>query len=177
MMVFRTCDRRWPFLWEGTGQPSGRWHARGEGPVQYMADTPDGAWAEFLRHEEIDDPAELAGISRALWLIDADLDAVQTPSLPRETTTGDESTYSECRAEARRLREAGAQALVAPSAALIRDGAGGHRVNGGLVDGPTRDGRVFVVFGPRPDFIGWKIVDEGRPPAELLAKVRPLAGS
>ena len=66
MIAFRHCDRRWPFLWESAVQPQARWHGDGEGPVQYLADTPDGAWAEFLRHEEITDEADLAGVSRAL---------------------------------------------------------------------------------------------------------------
>jgi hypothetical protein len=46
-MLFRHTDPRFPFLWESTDQPPARWHDRGEGPVQYLADTPDGAWAEF----------------------------------------------------------------------------------------------------------------------------------
>src|SRR5205823_2277822 len=31
----------------------------GDGPAQYFADTPVGAWAEFLRHEGITDEADL----------------------------------------------------------------------------------------------------------------------
>jgi hypothetical protein len=39
---------------EGWGpQPPMRWHGPGEGPVQYLSDTPTGAWAELLRHEEV----------------------------------------------------------------------------------------------------------------------------
>ena len=70
MIVFRHTDPRFPFLQEAAGQPAARWHAPGEGPVHYFADTADGAWAEFLRHEEITDPADLAGIARAIWSID-----------------------------------------------------------------------------------------------------------
>jgi hypothetical protein len=53
MIVYRHADARFPFLWEGASQPPARWHGPGEGPVQYFADTPDGARAEFLRHEGI----------------------------------------------------------------------------------------------------------------------------
>src|SRR5262245_40501368 len=53
MILFRQVDARFPFLWEDARQPAGRWHAAGDGPAHYFADTPDGAWAEFLRHEEI----------------------------------------------------------------------------------------------------------------------------
>ena len=58
MIVFRQTDHRYPFLWESAEQPPGRWHGAGEGPAHYCADTPDGAWAEFLRHEEIGDAAD-----------------------------------------------------------------------------------------------------------------------
>jgi hypothetical protein len=63
---FRHGDPRFPFFWESDRQPEGRWHGSGEGPVQYLADTPDGAWAEFLRHEEITEVADLAGVRRRL---------------------------------------------------------------------------------------------------------------
>ena len=65
MIVYRHADPRFPFLWEGNDQPPARWHGQGEGPVQYFADTPDGAWAEFLRHEGIRADAELVNLRRA----------------------------------------------------------------------------------------------------------------
>ena len=67
MIVFRHADPRFPFLWETASQPSGRWHAAGQGPAHYLADTPFGAWAELLRHEEITDTADLAGVRRAIF--------------------------------------------------------------------------------------------------------------
>ena len=70
MIGYRHADARYPFLWEGFNQPAARWHAFSEGPAHYFADSPDGAWAEFLRHEEITDPADLATIRRALWVAD-----------------------------------------------------------------------------------------------------------
>ena len=51
MIVFRHTDPRFPFLWESADQPGGRWNEAGEGPVNTFADTPEGAWAELLRHE------------------------------------------------------------------------------------------------------------------------------
>ena len=70
MIGFRHADIRLPFLWEGPDQPPGRWHGEGEGPVHYFADTPDGAWAEFLRHEGITDPDDLDTVRRALWAVE-----------------------------------------------------------------------------------------------------------
>lgn len=171
MIGFRNCDRRWPFLWESALQPAARWHGDGEGPVQYIADTPDGAWAEFLRHEEIDDPADLAGVERAIWSIEFDADDAVAPGLPVATMIGD-GTYGECQAEARRLRREGAGGVVAPSAAMHRGSAGGYRVEHGFRPGNARDARVFVLFGPRPTAVGWQIVDSGRPPSDVLHRVR-----
>lgn len=176
MILFRHCDRRWPFLWETAVQPEARWNAQGDGPTQYLADTPDGAWAEFLRHEEITDPADLEGVSRALWCVDLDVDvsAATVPDLPRSTMTGDPTTYPDCQAEARRLRDSGVREILVPSAALLPRGATGYRVERGFRRGPEQDGQVLVAFGRRPEAVGWQVVDQGRPPVELLVRVRPL---
>lgn len=174
MIAFRQCDRRWPFLWESVEQPPGRWHGPGEGPVQYLSDTPDGAWAEFIRHEEITDEEDLAGVSRALWAVSVRDPSGAAPALPVETMTGGLDTYPDCQAEARRLRGAGVAALDAPSAALEPGTAGGRVVDAGLRDGPPADGRVVVLFGRRPDVTGWLAVDDGRPPRGLVDRVRPL---
>ncbi|MEP6650091.1 MAG: RES domain-containing protein [Lapillicoccus sp.] len=174
MIAFRHCDRRWPFLWESSAQPPARWHGEGEGPVQYLADTPDGAWAEFIRHEEITDEEDLAGVSRALWAVSVVEPSGVTPDLPEETMTGGLDSYPDCQAEAHRLRGAGVQELEVPSAALRPGTAGGHVVDRGLQQAAAADGRVFVLFGRRPDVVGWLAVDEGRPPGSLVERVRPL---
>src|SRR5207248_739587 len=120
MIVYRHTDLRFPFLWESADQPRARWHERGEGPVQYFADTPDGAWAEFLRHEGITEESELANVRGALWAIELPDDLQpEAPQLPQPVLTGGIRTYEECRKEARRLRREGAAALRAPSAALL----------------------------------------------------------
>jgi hypothetical protein len=173
---FRNADTRWPFLWEDAAQPAARWHDAGEGPAHYLADTPDGAWAEFVRYEEIDDPADLAGVRRNLWAIEVpDDEPFARPALPAETLRGLE-TYAECRAEARSLRSQGASALEAPSAALVDGGARGQYVRDGLVEAEERSGRVLVLFGRRPDLRGW-LCAEGRPSERLVALVRPLAAA
>jgi hypothetical protein len=117
MIVYRHADPRFPFLWEDASQPPARWHGPGEGPVQYFADTPDGAWAEFLRHEDITDEAELVNVRRALWAIELpdDLVLLETPGLSQRVLTGGIETYEACQREARRLRAKGAKALRAIS--------------------------------------------------------------
>src|ERR1035441_4242184 len=150
MIVFRHADSRFPFLWESAGQPPARWHGPGEGPVQYFADTPDGAWAEFLRHEGITEESDLVNVRRALWAIEVpDELPTDTPRLAPSVLTGGPATYEECQKEARRLRTKGTQALRAPSAALLPGGARGWKVDGGLEPAAERDGTVLAVFGPR----------------------------
>ena len=175
-MWFRHADRRWPFLWEDSSQPPARWHGAGEGPAQYLADTPDGAWAEFLRHEEIIDPADLSGIRRHLWAIELpdDEPIPEAPGLPPAVLRGGLDSYPECREEARRLRANGAASLEAPSAALVEGGAHGEFTRGGLVDADPREGHVRVLYGERPDLRGWLCAGEGHPNERLLALVRPL---
>jgi hypothetical protein len=171
MIAFRQTDGRYPFLWESAQQPQGRWHGSGEGPAHYFADTPDGAWAEFLRHEEITDPLDLATVRRQMWAVeigDAPATAVRVPA---ELATGGLETYPRCQAESRRLRARGARRLLAPSAALIKGGARGTIVDNGPRPAPPRDGHVIVVFGPPESLIGWAVAEAGRPSADLLDRV------
>ena len=113
MIVYRQCDTRYPFLWENDSQPSARWHQDGDGPAQYFADTPAGAWAEFLRHEEITDPADLDGVQRALWAVQIGDPVLVAPTLPEHVVRGGIGTYPACQNEAAHLRAAGATALEA----------------------------------------------------------------
>lgn len=174
MIVFRHADPRLPFLCEDGSQPAGRWHGEGEGPANYFADTPDGAWAEFLRHEEIHDPDDLATIRRALWAVEVDDQAGARPDLLDDVLTGGEESYAACRAEARRLRARGATRLEVPSASLLPGEARGHRVDGGLRPGPPRDGRTIVLYGRRPELVGWRATQRGYPAPDTLARVRHM---
>ena len=175
MILYRHADPRFPFLWESSDQPPARWHDRDEGPVHHFADTPDGAWAEFLRHEGITAEDEVENIRRALWAVEVreNIQAVP-PDLPDEVMRGGMDSYGECRNEARRLRHLGVSALKAPSAALVPGGARGWKVDGGLQPAAPRDGVVIVLFGPRPDLTGWMAAAAGRPGVDLLARVHHL---
>ncbi|MGI8941654.1 MAG: RES domain-containing protein [Actinomycetota bacterium] len=173
MILFRHADPRWPFLWETADQPAGRWHGYGDGPVQYLADTPDGAWAEFLRHEEINEPEDVATVRRALWAIEVDDSEVAAePEMAMGVLTGGPESYSVCQAEAARLRAGGATSLSVHSAALKPGEARGWRVEVGVRPGPHREPRTIVLFGPRPELVGWEVVGRGHPEAHLLRKVR-----
>ena len=83
---FRVCDRRYPFLWSGPVQRSGRWNEQGNEPVHYLASSPLVAWAEWLRGQEISEPEDLDGVAAALWAVlipeswsDAELPEVDLP--------------------------------------------------------------------------------------------------
>ena len=172
MIAFRHADPRFPFLREDSSQPAGRWNDAGA-LTHYFCDTPDGAWAEFLRHEEIDDPQDLRTIRRALWAVDIGEPPPLQPDLSEPTLTGGSESWPACRRFARQHR-ADTGGITAPSAALRPGGARGWRVDGGPRPGPERDGWVFALFGPRPDLVGWAAATEGRPGEELLAAVRYL---
>jgi hypothetical protein len=169
---YRQVDRRFPFLWEDASQPAGRWHAEGDGPAHYFSDTPDAAWAEFLRHEEIREPEDVRTIERALWAVDFPEEALVRPDLPEHTLTGDPSTYPTCQAKARALRDSGATGLRASSAALLPGTASGWCVDAGLQRGPSRSESVVVLFGPRPQLVGWAACALGRPREDLVERVR-----
>jgi len=177
MIGFRQADPRYAFLWSDSTQPSGRWHVAGEGPAHYFADTPDGAWAELLRHEEIHDPADVATLRRALWAVELGDDRARAVTLKPAILLGGRDTYWACQAHARRLRARGAQRVVAPSAALVPGGAAGRVVVDALErQAPPRDGRVIVVFGEPEGLVGWKAVEHGAPPVGLISRVRHFTG-
>jgi len=123
-------------------------------PVQYFADTPDGAWAEFLRHEGITKESELANVRRALWAIEvSDGLPAERPRLAEPALTGGIGTYENCQKEAR------------------ADG----RWTGGLEPAVERGGTVLAVFGAKPDLVGWMAAYAARPRSDLLARVRHLS--
>lgn len=175
MTFYRQADARFPFLWEVADQPAGRWHSAGQGPVQYLADSPDGAWAEFIRHEGITDDADLVNVRRALWIIDVS-DSVKgfKPDLPVAVLTGGAGTYTECREHAATLRTNGISALIAPSAALLPDGVWEWKVDRGVKIANKRDGSVLVLFGSQPRLIGRLAAVAARPRGDLLRRVRHL---
>lgn len=171
---YRHCDPRFPFLWQSTVQPAARWHADGDGPANYFADTPTGAWAEFLRHEGITNEADLAGVKRALWAVEIPEGPAGVPKLPDAVLFGDESSYPACQTEARRLRAAGFARLAVRGAALLPSEARGWTALGTVTrEASARDARVWVHYGPCP-WVGWIIVSAGSPPPEALPLVRHL---
>jgi hypothetical protein len=177
-ILFRHTDAIHGFTWESPDQPQARWHGEGSGPAQYLASTPEAAWAEFLRHEEITDPDELPGVVRRVWAIEVPDELLKSAAevrLPERDLRGGEETYATCQAEAERLRSQGHVAIRALSAAL--DDARGWRSTGfGLAEGIARPAETIVVYGTGADWTGWMCHDTGTCDPSLLTRVRPLWG-
>jgi hypothetical protein len=112
-------------------------------------------------------------VRRALWAIEVDeSEPASQPQLPTEVLTGGPESYPVCRREADSLRAEGARRLSALSAALKPGEARGWRVEGTVLPGPDREARTMVLFGPRPDLVGWEAVARGHPEPALLNRVR-----
>jgi hypothetical protein len=175
VIVFRNADVDVPFFSNSDQQPAARWHADGEGPAQYTSSTPDASWAEFLRHNGIVDVDDLAGIERTMWAVEIpDHEPTGSPALPMATLTGDLTSYPDCQAEAARLRPSGISRLMAISAAIVPGTPSGWVSGSDLRPAPARDELTIVLFGPRPDLVGWVSAMLGRPEVTLLDRVRHL---
>jgi hypothetical protein len=176
MIWFRHADPRYPFLWESSEQPPARWHGEGEGPAHYLSDTPEGAWAEYLRHEEITELEDLPGIRRSIWAVEVpDREVAAAAAVPvAPTIIGGVSSYRRCRQIARKLRRQGETALRAAAAALVAGGGHGWRVDGGVEAGPDRTAMTLVLYGRRPDLVGWSAAHIAQPDPHILPMVRAL---
>ena len=171
MIAYRHTDPRFPFLREHVPRSAGRWNTPDE-LTHYLCDTPDGAWAEFLRHEEIVEAEDLLTIRRDLWAVEIGDEPGTRPELPPQTLAGGPATWPDCQREASRLRRQGEAGITALSAALQPGAAHGWRVEGGLRRGRAGHGKVFALFGPRPDLVGWAAAASGHPSENLLPRVR-----
>lgn len=188
-LLFRQCDANYPFLWEdGSRQQAQRWNKAGEEePTQYFADSPEAAWAEFIRHEEIFEPLApdefMKDFRRVLWAIEVEVS--DAPELfltvsPKEHISyqylvGGPDSYSVCQQFAEERRGLGYKWLVAPSAAMQADSSKGYTVNlGKLQPGPVRESKVYVYFGCLPNAVGWRCGMHPFCDLQALSKVRRL---
>ncbi|MEB3352611.1 MAG: RES domain-containing protein [Cyanobacteriota bacterium] len=178
---FRVCDRRYPFLWHRVGQPDGRWNRTGDQPVHYLASTPTVAWAEWIRHQEIQESADLAGVAAALWavLIPADWGHQDLQAVPMSLDQVlDPSAIGQVArlALVDQLKQQGAQGLLAPTAALQRSDAVSPCVR--VIEGQACPdllpvpAHVILLWCNADRLPGWCCVQEGRPDADLLPLVR-----
>lgn len=167
--LFRWSDYDVPF-WARNNSRPGRWHVVGNPPTQYWSMTPDAAWAELIRTEDLRLEEDLDLVRMPLWV--CRLPAVGLVDLTRPEVQAIhgvdepalvEDAWDVCQTLGRTLRT-DFPGVIAPCAAL--------------------DGHANVtIFGPRRA-IDWRerpalartipatVAAVGRPPAGLVNRVR-----
>jgi RES domain-containing protein len=112
-------------LWVRPNSDKGRWHQIGDGPTQYFSLTVEGAWAELIRAEALSSEAEVALLRMSMWAAELDVHRVADYGTFEKASKAGfapdaliDEDYSRCQEEGGRLRRAGYQGVLAPSAAL-----------------------------------------------------------
>lgn len=172
-LAFRQTDYDVPFWARSNSQP-GRWNKAGDAPTQYWSLHPDGAWAEFVRQEELTDPAAILALHRPIWVCRISLaplvDLREDEERVRYGVTAGElvsSDWTACQRLGRRLRADGAPGVLAPSAALA-----GH--DNLTIFGPRR----AIALHRRPvlhSTVPAAVVARGAPEPGLVERVRQWA--
>jgi hypothetical protein len=169
-VAFRHSRFPTPFWARPNAQP-GRWHAPGDGPTQYLSLSPEGAWAELIRREDVSDDDAVAAIRVPIWIASIaadgladyrDLGRAEAAGLSAEALVDED--YGPCQREGRRLRSLGYDGVITPSAALP-----------GAVNVTLFGGRYAMRWGARASpgsGIATTVVAVGSPPPGLSAGVR-----
>jgi RES domain-containing protein len=123
-VAFRYSNYDTPF-WVRPNSDPGRWHRVGDGPTQYLSTTVAGAWAELIRAEGLRAESEVALVRMPMWVAEIHVQRIadygtfersEEAGFPPDALVDDE--YGRCQDEGLRLRQAGYQGVLAPSAAL-----------------------------------------------------------
>jgi RES domain len=123
-VAFRYSNYDTPF-WAGPNTDAGRWHTAGSVATQYLSVTPDGAWAELIRHEGLTTEGSVAEVRMQIWVVRIN----QARIADYSTFTKAEEAgfaagalvsddYTACQTEGARLRAEGYSGVLAPSASL-----------------------------------------------------------
>ena len=123
LIAFRYCDYDVPF-WVRANSREGRWHVVGDPPTQYWSTTPDGAWAELIRAEELTLEDELDLLRMPIWVCRIPclglIDLRDSASQEQHGITAADLTsedWSACQRVATHVR-ASARGVISPSAAM-----------------------------------------------------------
>jgi hypothetical protein len=167
---FRYSSYDVPF-WVRANTSNERWHRAGDGSTQYLSATPDGAWAELIRNENLRSESDLALVAMPLWQVRIeqariadyrDFETAERAGFNPELLIEDDQTA--CREEGRRLKGAGFAGVLYPSAAL----PGEQNL---ALFGP----KILLPWGaPRrlASGIPGTRITVGAPPTDLLPRVR-----
>jgi RES domain-containing protein len=175
LTLFRWTSYDVPF-WARANTRPGRWNTEREAPTQYWSMTPEAAWAELVRAEDLRTEADLDLVRMPLWvcripalgLEDLTDAATQTAhGISAEALVADD--WTACQRLASTLR-ATTRGVMAPSAAL--DGHANVTIFGGRRAIDWRDRAALARAVPTTQ------TAIGRPPRGLLGGVRrPADGS
>jgi RES domain-containing protein len=170
LVAFRYTNYDTPF-WVRENTLEGRWHATGDGPTQYLSLSPDGAWAELARAQDLHTEDDLELVHMPIWaglitqqrVVDySDFSVVEAGGFPADALIDDD--YTRCQLEASRLRAEGYAGVLAPSAALP-----------GTLNLTLFGPRLPSTWGAPPDLrssIPTCVVAVGSPPRGLAPRVR-----
>lgn len=170
-VAYRWSDYDTP-LWARPNSGAQRWNRTREAPTQYLSLTPEGAWAELIRTEDLTSVAAVRLVSMPLWALHvretrvadyATFEKAEAAGFPPDALVDED--HERCRAEGTRLRERGFRGVLAPSAALP-----------GAVNLTLFGARLAVAWDSGENrlaaFVPARQVAVGRPPDDLLARVR-----
>ncbi|MGC1851148.1 MAG: RES family NAD+ phosphorylase [Solirubrobacterales bacterium] len=123
-VAFRYSNYDTPF-WVRPNSEPGRWHRVGDGPTQYLSASVEGAWAELIRAEGLRTESEVALVRMPIWVAEVQVHWIADyGSFQKAEEAGFapdaliDDDFARCQEEGRRLRRAGFQGILAPSAAL-----------------------------------------------------------
>lgn len=169
---FRYSSYDVPF-WARANTTNERWHLAGDGPTQYLSVTPDGAWAELIRNENLRSENDLSLVAMPLWQARIeqsrvadyrDFETAELAGFDPENLIDD--SQGACQTEGRRLRAAGFAGVLYPSAAL--PGEENLTLFGPKILLPWGSSRRLASGIPGSQ------LTVGAPPADLLPRVRHL---
>jgi RES domain-containing protein len=160
-------------LWARPNTTAQRWNRTREAPTQYASLSPEGAWAELIRAEDLTSVADVRLVSMPLWILHvretrvADyttFEKADAAGFPPDALVDDD--HERCRTEGTRLREHGFRGVLAPSAALP-----------GTVNLTLFGARLAVEWGCPEErrlgsFVPVRQLAVGHPPDDLLPRVR-----
>jgi hypothetical protein len=171
-VAYRWSDYDTP-LWARPNSTAQRWNRTRETPTQYLSLSPEGAWAELIRTEDLRSVAEVREVSMPLWALHlretrvadyATFEKAEAAGFPPDALVDED--HERCRAEGTRLREHGFGGVLAPSAALpnaVNLTLFGARL---AVEWDCDEDRRLASFVPI------RQLAVGRPPDDLLPLVR-----
>lgn len=175
--VFRWADYDTP-VWSRPNSKQGRWNRVAPGrSAQYWTYSPETAWAEALRAQGLVEEADIAEMRSKFWVGQIcmnDIADLTDPAwrtwagLDEQDLVGDD--WSVCQDAADTLRDAGANGIVTPSAALpgkLSLVIFKRMIRGDWVESPQ--GPVILRY---PDLmLPCRLIGRGRPPLDLRHEV------